>query len=126
KIKLDQPNIATMNQIGKYCDLAVVIGGDGNLLCAARILSYYKIKIIGINRGNLGFLTDLNPDTGLKKLSEVLLGEYTIENRLLLDVQVYQKKNLLQSSIAINEVVVHANNVAHMISFEVYINKLFA
>ncbi|MBZ2279384.1 NAD(+)/NADH kinase, partial [Buchnera aphidicola] len=126
KIKLNQPNTATMSQIGKYCDLAIVIGGDGNLLCAARVLSCYKIKIIGINRGNLGFLTDLNPDTGLQKLSEVLLGDYTIENRLLLDVQVCQEKNILKSSIAINEVVLHAPNVAHMIEFEVYINKLFA
>jgi len=94
-LKLDNPNTATLIQIGQYCDLAIVIGGDGNLLCAARILSYFKIKIIGINRGNLGFLTDLNPDNGFQKLSEVLSGNYFSENRFLLHVQVHQKKKIL-------------------------------
>lgn len=125
-LKLDSANTATLIEIGQTCDLAVVIGGDGNLLCAARVLSFYDIKIIGINRGNLGFLTDLNPDTGLQKLSEVLSGNYSVENRFLLDAQVCQKKIISKSSIAINEVVLHTKHLAHMIEFEVYINNKFS
>ncbi|WP_422667133.1 NAD(+) kinase [Buchnera aphidicola] len=126
ELTLDRPNTATLIQIGEYCDLAIVIGGDGNLLCAARILSYYKIKIIGINRGNLGFLTDLNSDTGLEQLSEVLSGSYTIENRFLLDIQVMNQNCISQSTIAINEVVLNSEYIANMIEFEVYINQDFA
>ncbi|AHG60187.1 NAD(+) kinase [Buchnera aphidicola] len=126
ELKLDSANTATLIEIGQSCDLAVVIGGDGNLLCAARVLSFYDIKIIGINRGNLGFLTDLNPDTGLQKLSEVLSGKYLLENRFLLDAQVCQEKTISSSSIAINEVVLHTKHLAHMIEFEVYINDKFS
>lgn len=126
KLKLNNPKTATLIEIGKLCDLAIVIGGDGNLLCAARILSYFNIKIIGINRGNLGFLTDLNPDNRFKKLSEVLSGNYFVENRFLLDVKIYKKKKLYKSSIAVNEVVLHPKYVAHMIEFEVYIDEQFA
>ncbi|QCI23740.1 NAD(+) kinase [Buchnera aphidicola (Macrosiphoniella sanborni)] len=126
ELKLDNPKTATLIEIGQSCDLAIVIGGDGNLLCAARILSLYDIKIIGINRGNLGFLTDLNPATSLKKLSEVLSGKYCLENRFLLDVQICEKKMISKSSIAINEVVVHTKNLAHMIEFEVYIDNKFS
>jgi len=126
KLKLNNPNTATLIEIGQSCDLAVVIGGDGNLLCAARVLSFYNIKIIGINRGNLGFLTDLNPDTGLKKLSEVLSGNYLLDNRFLLDAQICQKKIISRSSIAINEVVLHTKNLAHMIEFDVYIDNKFS
>lgn len=126
KLKLNNPKTATLIEIGQLCDLAIVIGGDGNLLCAARILSYFNIKIIGINRGNLGFLTDLNPDNRFKKLSEVLSGNYFVENRFLLDVKIYKKKKLYKSSIAVNEVVLHPKYVAHMIEFEVYIDEQFA
>ncbi|QCI20922.1 NAD(+) kinase [Buchnera aphidicola (Hyperomyzus lactucae)] len=126
ELKLNNPNTATLIEIGQSCDLAIVIGGDGNLLCTARILSFYNVKIIGINRGNLGFLTDLNPDTSLKKLSEVLSGQYLLENRFLLDAQVCQKKIISRSSIAINEVVLHAKHLAHMIEFEVYIDNKFS
>ncbi|CAL4320696.1 NAD kinase [Buchnera aphidicola (Protaphis terricola)] len=126
KLKLIQPNTATLLEIGKLCDLAIVIGGDGNLLSAARVLSYFNINIIGINQGNLGFLTDLNPDNRFKKLLEVLSGDYIIERRFLLDTKIYHKKKLYKSSIAINEVVLHPKNVAHMIEFQVYIDKKFA
>ncbi|QCI21500.1 NAD(+) kinase [Buchnera aphidicola (Hyadaphis tataricae)] len=125
-LKLHNADTATLTEIGKFCDLAIIIGGDGNLLCAARILSFYNIKIIGINRGNLGFLTDLSPENGLTALSEVLSGEYILENRFLLDVRVCRKKNISQSNIAINEVVLHTKNLSHMIEFEVYIDEKFA
>ncbi|AEO07997.1 NAD(+) kinase [Buchnera aphidicola] len=126
ELKLDNPKTATLSEIGQLCDLAIVIGGDGNLLCAARILSFYNIKIIGINRGNLGFLTDLNPETSLKKLSEVLSGKYFLENRFMLDVKICQKNIVSKSSIAINEVVLHTKHLAHMIEFEVYIDNKFS
>ncbi|AYN24860.1 NAD(+) kinase [Buchnera aphidicola] len=126
KLNLKNPKTATLTEIGQLCDLAVVIGGDGNLLFTARILSYFNIKIIGINRGNLGFLTDLNPDNRFKKLSEVLSGKYSIENRFLLDVTIYKKEKISKSSIAINEIVLHPKHVAHMIEFNVYINENFA
>lgn len=126
ELNLDNPNTATLIDIGQFCNLAIVIGGDGNLLRAARILSLYNIKIIGINRGNLGFLADLNSDTGLEKLSEVLSGNYFLENRLLLDVKIYKKKVISRSSIAINEVALHSKYLAHMIEFEVYIDGKFS
>ncbi|XBC42451.1 MAG: NAD(+) kinase [Buchnera aphidicola (Meitanaphis elongallis)] len=119
-------NIDSLSNIGKRCDLVIVVGGDGNMLYTARILSTYKIKIIGINRGNLGFLTDLNPDTALKQLSCVLSGEYIQENRFLLEVVIIKKDGLPLINKAINEIVLHAEHVAHMIDFEVYINGNFA
>ena len=74
---LDHPHGATLcsvDEIGAHADLAVVVGGDGNMLGAARVLSQYEIGVIGVNRGNLGFLTDLDPDDVIEPLLEVLQG----------------------------------------------------
>lgn len=57
-----------------------MVGGDGNMLGAARTLARYDINVIGINRGNLGFLTDLDPDNALQQLADVLEGHYIAEN----------------------------------------------
>ena len=73
-------------ELGKRCDLAIVIGGDGNMLGAARVLARFDVAVIGVNRGNLGFLTDLNPDGFEPALEEVLRGEFIAESRFLLEV----------------------------------------
>ncbi|MCV4860959.1 NAD(+)/NADH kinase, partial [Escherichia coli] len=61
ELQLSNVKTGTLAEIGQQADLAVVVGGDGNMLGAARTLARYDINVIGINRGNLGFLTDLDP-----------------------------------------------------------------
>lgn len=123
---LSEAATGSLADIGQQADLAIVVGGDGNMLGAARILARYDIKVIGINRGNLGFLTDLDPDTALQQLSDVLAGLYRCEQRFLLEAQVCREGVCGRMSTAINEVVLHPGKVAHMIEFEVYIDDNFA
>ena len=59
---IPKEHFSSLIELGKRADLAIVVGGDGNMLGAARILSRFDISVIGVNRGNLGFLTDLNPE----------------------------------------------------------------
>ncbi|MDR0805148.1 MAG: NAD(+) kinase [Enterobacteriaceae bacterium] len=125
-LKVDGMESGSLADIGQQADLAIVIGGDGNMLGAARILSRYNIKVIGVNRGNLGFLTDLNPDNLYQQLSDVLEGEYITEKRFLLEAQLHRDHQPMRVSTAINEVVLHPGKVAHMIEFEVYIDNNFA
>ncbi|MCW5197308.1 NAD(+) kinase [Buchnera aphidicola] len=117
--------VGTLMEIGSKCDLAIVVGGDGNMLYVSRILSYYPISIIGVNRGNLGFLTDLNPDTVIISLSKILSGEYSIERRFLLEVSIV-KNHKKRVYIALNEFFLHSEEVTHMIEFEVFIDQKFS
>lgn len=112
-------------QLGEQCDLAIVVGGDGNMLGAARVLSRFDVAVIGVNRGNLGFLTDLSPDGFEASLEQVLRGEYIEESRFLLEVEVYRHDELKSVNAAVNEAVLHADKVAHMIEFEAFINDDF-
>lgn len=112
-------------QIGEQCDLVIVVGGDGNMLGAARVLARYDVGVIGVNRGNLGFLTDLSPDSFEDPLAKVLDGEFETEHRFLLKTEVYRHGELKSCNTAVNEAVLHPGKVAHMIEFEVYIDDLF-
>lgn len=114
-----------MLEIGQRCDLAIVVGGDGNMLGAARVLARFDVGVIGVNRGNLGFLTDLSPDAFEEKLARVLDGEYETEHRFLVEAEVYRHGKLKASNTAVNEAVLHPGKVAHMIEYEVYINEQF-
>ncbi|NRB25069.1 NAD(+) kinase [Shewanella sp.] len=112
-------------ELGERCDLAIVVGGDGNMLGAARVLARYDIGVIGVNRGNLGFLTDLPPDTFEDALGEVLDGSFETEFRFLLEAEVHRHGHMKSSNTAVNEAVLHPGKVAHMIEFEVYIDDVF-
>ncbi|MCX8958155.1 NAD(+) kinase [Erwinia psidii] len=126
ELNLSDVETGTLSEIGQRAELAVIVGGDGNMLGAARVLARYDIKVIGINRGNLGFLTDLDPDNAQQQLAEVLEGKYITERRFLLEARVCRQGHPPKIGTAINEVVLHPGKVAHMIEFEVYIDDSFA
>lgn len=125
QLKTTRAQILPLHRIGESADLAVVVGGDGNMLGAARILCEADIAVIGVNRGNLGFLTDLDPDHVIEQLKAVLEGEYQTERRFLLQAEVFHNDKSKSVGRAINEVVLHSDKVAHMIEFEVYVNDEF-
>ncbi|ELH7812148.1 NAD(+) kinase [Vibrio harveyi] len=124
--EIPQSQFASLVELGKNADLAIVVGGDGNMLGAARILSRFDVAVIGVNRGNLGFLTDLNPDDFKEALKAVLKGEYIEEERFLLEAEIHRHGQIKSHNAALNEAVLHPGQVAHMIEFEVYIDDSFA
>lgn len=121
----ENAEVCSLEEIGERADLAVVVGGDGNMLGAARTLSLYEVGVIGVNRGNLGFLTDLDPDDAIGPLLEVIDGHYKTEFRYLLSASVAREGKETSRNNAINEVVLHSDKVAHMIEFEVYVDEEF-
>lgn len=124
-VNIDNIDKATLTDIGERSDLAIVIGGDGYMLGAARVLACYNIGVIGVNRGNLGFLTDLSPDDLIAPLEAILKGESRSEQRFIIEAEVYRHGKLKSSNSAVNEAVLHAGKVANMIEFEVYIDGSF-
>lgn len=117
--------VCSLTEIGQQADLAIVVGGDGYMLGAARVLACFDIGVIGVNRGNLGFLTDLSPDEIIVPLAKILQGESRSEQRFIIEAEVYRHGKLKSSNSAVNEAVLHAGKVASMIEFEVYIDNSF-
>lgn len=118
-------DFAERSEIGGQADLAIVIGGDGSLLSAARTLARHEVPVLGVNRGRLGFLTDINPDQLLHAIPLILDGHYESESRFLLDACVIRRGEVIAKADALNDVVVNSGASAQMIEYELYINDLF-
>jgi NAD+ kinase len=121
----DNPPLATLEEIGQQADLVIVVGGDGSLLAAARTLSKFSTPVLGVNRGRLGFLTDITPDDIAQQIPDVLEGKFQQESRFLLDAEVRRDGLVVGQGDALNDVVVNSGSSAKMIEFELYINDTF-
>ncbi|NNL57342.1 MAG: NAD(+) kinase [Pseudomonadales bacterium] len=117
--------VATRKLIGEVCDLVIVVGGDGSLLGAARDLARHDVPVLGINRGRLGFLTDIAPDQVHSGVGAVLDGEFETEQRFLLDMQLKRNDAFIEQSLAFNDVVLHSGQAPKMLNFELYIEGEF-
>lgn len=120
----DLPTVE-MDSIGRDCDLAIVIGGDGTLLHAARSLASFDVPLVGVNRGRLGFLVDVSPEGKLYKLNEIVGGEFIEEHRMLLDCQLFRDGQCIHRSLAFNDMVARTKNVLQILEFEISINDSF-
>ena len=111
--------------IGQRADLAIVLGGDGTMLNAARQLARYCVPLVGINQGRLGFMTDIARSDMLASMDDLLNGRFTPENRMLLDAMVLRHGEIIASSLALNEVVVDKGAMGRLIEFELFIDGEF-
>ena len=115
-------------EINKYkfdndLDLLIVLGGDGTLLGIARdINGKYDIPILGINIGNLGFLSSIEIQDLGEALNKIKNGQYIIQNRILLECKSDDENEDINSK-ALNDVVIARGTLSRMAKFEVYIDK---
>jgi len=111
--------------LGIRCDLIIVIGGDGTLLQAARLLAKYDVCLLGINLGRLGFLTDISPTKMEKYLNEILSGQFLEESRFLIQAEIFRHGRCLSHCNALNDIVIHRWDMSHMVTFETIVNGHF-
>lgn len=117
--------IADYNQIGKNADLAVVMGGDGTMLGAGRMLAPYKVPLIGINHGRLGFITDIPLQDATSTLASVVQGNYEIEERILLEGWVMRGEEIMFSGVALNDVVINRAGRGGMIELRIELDGAY-
>jgi NAD+ kinase len=113
----------SLEKIGEKVDLAIVMGGDGTMLSAARTLMQSDIPLVGINRGRFGFLTDLRAEEMLISINEILAGAYQTETRMLLTASVIRAGKQVHQGVAFNDIVVKSG--LRLIELEVEIDGKF-
>jgi NAD+ kinase len=115
----------TADELGRECDLAVVVGGDGTMLGIARQLARYGTPLVGINQGRLGFITDVNVGQFAEALAPMIAGDYEEEHRTMLEGGVWRDNAVIFEGFAMNDVVVNRGTAASMIELKVDIGPEF-
>ncbi len=120
-----QLDTAPYSRIGAAADLAIILGGDGSMLAAARQLAESGVPLVGVNQGRLGFMTDVAREGVLDAVSDLLEGKFTTEERILLEASVQRDGERVFHTLALNDVVLNKGDLGRMIEFSVSIDGEF-
>lgn len=114
-----------LETIGREIDLAVVIGGDGTMLRAARHLAPHGVPIVGVNLGRVGFLADIQIDDMINDVGQILDAHSEVAKRLLLRAEIVRSGKVIHEAHALNDVVVTKGELARLIEFETWLDGEF-
>lgn len=114
----------SLDQLVRSVDMLASVGGDGTLLHVARSAAPARCPVLGINKGHLGFLSSLSPDALEDGLDRLLLGDYLIERRMMLDVRVMRRKRTVSRHIVLNDCVVK-REVSRILCYDLHLGGQF-
>jgi len=112
-------------ELAKRAELLMVVGGDGTLLKAAHAVAARPIPLLGVNLGRLGFLADITPERLQDDVSAILKGDYTSEERLMLESSLVKSGGATSGPAALNDVVVQKSDGGRLIEFETHVDGQF-
>jgi NAD+ kinase len=113
------------SEVPEGCDLAIVLGGDGTLLSAARAISGREIPLFPVNLGGLGFLTAITLDEVFPELERAFRGEHRVGKRKMLRVELLRNGQTVAHYEALNDAVITKTSLARMIDLDAYVDKMF-
>ncbi|GAB2182300.1 NAD kinase [Denitratisoma sp. agr-D3] len=106
-------------------DVAIVVGGDGTFLNAARNLAASGVPLLGVNQGRLGFMTDLSRDQMLSGMADLLAGKFHREERFMFQADLVRDGKTVATNLALNDVVLSKGDAGRMIEFELHLDGEF-
>jgi NAD+ kinase len=119
------PFAVRAGELAEDLDLLVVLGGDGTMLAAARLVGSRPIPVLGVNFGWLGYLTEFTLAELFTALDGLLEGNFRIDHRMMLQVGLKRNDQIIETHRALNDAVVNKSALARMIELECYINEHF-
>jgi NAD+ kinase len=123
---LESPlEVLQREKIPERADLLIVLGGDGTVLAAARLLEHKDVPLLGVNLGGMGFLTSVTREELYPVLEQVLAGKYSTSDRLMLEAQVYRGGKVIERQMALNDAVVNQAALARLMDFDVTVDGNF-
>jgi len=111
--------------LASQSELVIVLGGDGTMLSAARLVEPRCTPILGVNMGGLGFLTEVTVDNLYDSLEKVFTEQFFLDNRLRLHARISHQEGREEQSTALNDIVVSKGTIGRMITTHIQVNKQF-
>ncbi|HKQ53674.1 MAG TPA: NAD(+)/NADH kinase [Pyrinomonadaceae bacterium] len=116
--------IVPHDRLAASVDLVVVLGGDGTMIATSRMMGDYDVPVLGINYGTLGYLAEFRVEELVPALESVLTGDYRIDTRVRLAVDLYRGEEMLMHQRALNDVVINKSALARIIEIEARMNGM--
>ncbi len=113
------------HELAQNADLILVLGGDGTMIATARTIGDVEVPVIGVNYGGLGYLAEFRIEEMFSALETILAGNYELEARLMLEVELRRGDELVTHNRVLNDVVVNKSALARIIEIETYLNEQY-
>src|SRR5580765_334468 len=112
-------------ELARQVDLMLVLGGDGTMIATSRMIGDVQVPVIGVNYGGLGYLAEFPLEELFPALEAILAGQYQVQQRLMLTVELWRGEELVARNRVLNDVVVNKSALARIIEIEAYLNQQF-
>jgi NAD+ kinase len=113
------------SELADTVDLILVLGGDGTMIATARMVGDREIPVVGVNYGGLGYLAEFRIEELYVALESILTGNYRLEQRVMLAVELLRGDQPLTRNRVLNDVVINKSALARIIEIEAYMNRQF-
>jgi NAD+ kinase len=113
------------SELARQVDLILVLGGDGTMIATSRMIGDVRVPVIGVNYGGLGYLAEFPLEELFPALESILAGQYQVQQRLMLTVELWRGEELVTRNRVLNDVVVNKSALARIIEIEAYLNEQF-
>lgn len=117
--------IVKEDALARSVDLILVLGGDGTMIATARMIGDTEVPVLGVNYGGLGYLAEFRIEELFSALEGILAGNYKLERRVMLAVELRRGEELVTSNRVLNDVVMNKSALARIIEIETYLNDQF-
>jgi len=113
------------DKLAHAVDLLLVLGGDGTMIATARLMGDREVPVLGVNFGGLGYLAEFRIEELYSALESILSGNYRLDKRVMLDVELLRGDERVTSNRVLNDVVINKSALARIIEIEAYLNHQF-
>src|SRR5213593_1297818 len=117
--------VTSQQELAGLVDLILVLGGDGTMISTARMIGDTEVPVLGVNYGGLGYLAEFRIEELFAALESILAGNYKLQRRLMLSVELRRGEKIVTSNRVLNDVVVNKSALARIIEIETYLNNQF-
>lgn len=130
RARIEQTTGCTVEQVAPESlaanvDLVLVLGGDGTMIAAARMMGETEVPVLGVNYGGLGYLAEFRIEELYTALESILAGNYRLDQRVMLDVELQRGDEQPKRNRVLNDIVINKSALARIIEIEAYLNKQF-
>lgn len=118
-------DVVPENDLAQQVDLMLVLGGDGTMIATSRMIGDTQVPVIGVNYGGLGYLAEFPLEELFPALDSILTGEYRVQQRMMLTVELWRGEELVTRNRVLNDVVVNKSALARIVEIEAYLDEQF-